>query len=294
MPQSFRILHLSDTHAFGDDTHHYGRVDTGAQLARVLRAVDRGERFDLVVVSGDISEDGTEESYRRVRASVGAFAADRGARAVFAMGNHDRREAFRAVLGVGQDDAREPNPDGEPGRPVVSVSVSEGLRVVVLDSSIPGAGYGRIEQDALNWLAAELVTPAARGSVVVVHHAPIPARTDLLQALALQQPSELLDVLAGTDVRVVLSGHYHLPLVQTVRGLPVVVAPGVANIARSVGNTKEESATVDAGGAILELNDDGVRVVPFVIPAVPDEVFRFDGERVRAIIAAAGPRPAAS
>lgn len=294
MPQPIRILHLSDTHAFGDDTRHYGRVDTAAQLARVLDAIDVGERFDLVVVSGDVSEDGTEESYRRIRAAIGAFAAERGARTVFAMGNHDRRDAFRAVLGAGQDDAREPHPGGEADRPVVSVSVVDGLRVVVLDSSIPRAGYGRIERGDLDWLAAELEEPSERGTVVVVHHAPIPARTDLLQALALQRPADLLDVLTGTDVRVVLSGHYHLPLVQLVRGLPVVVAPGVANIARSVADPGEESATTDAGAAIVELDDDGLRVVPFTIPAVPDEVFRFDGERVREIIAAAGPRPAVS
>lgn len=294
MPHTIRVLHLSDTHAFGDDTRHYGTVDTAAQLSRVLSAIDAGERFDLVVVSGDVSEDGSEESYRRVGSAVASFAADRGGRAVFAMGNHDRRKSFRAVLGNGQADARKPKSDSCPDRPVVSVATVDGLRVVVLDSSIPLAGYGRIERNELDWLAHELETPAEYGTILVVHHAPIPARTDLLQALALQNPADLLDVLAGTDVRLVLSGHYHLPLVEFVRGMPVVVAPGVANIARSAANPRQESATTDAGAAIVELTDDGVRVVPFTIAATVDEVFRFDEDRVRAIIAAAGPQATAS
>jgi len=119
VPQTTRILHLSDTHAFGDDRRHYGRVDTAAQLDRVLAAIDERRRFDLIVVSGDVSEDGTEASYRRVAGTVGEFARSRGARAVFAMGNHDRRAAFRAVLGAGQPAARERQPDGPLDRPVV-------------------------------------------------------------------------------------------------------------------------------------------------------------------------------
>lgn len=292
VPPTIRILHLSDTHAFGDDTRHYGRIDTAAQLTRVLAAVDPGERFDLVVVSGDVSEDGSVASYERVRAAVGGFASARGAVPVYAMGNHDRRGPFREVLGCGQPAAREPHADAPPlsDRPVVSVGEVAGLRVVVLDSSVPGRGYGELDEEQLAWLAGELAVPAPRGSVVVVHHPPIPARTDLLQALALQHPAALLDVLAGTDVRAVLSGHYHLPLVQIVRGVPVVVAPGVANIARSVAPRAEESATADAGATLVELDPEGIRVVPFTVPAASEDVFRFDDERVREIIAVAGPQ----
>lgn len=293
MPQTTRILHLSDTHAFGDDRRHYGRVDTAAQLDRVLAAIDERRRFDLIVVSGDVSEDGTEASYRRVAGTVGEFARSRGARAVFAMGNHDRRAAFRAVLGAGQPAARERQPDGPLDRPVVSVAHHDGLRVVVLDSSVPGAGYGDIGDVDLAWLAAELATPAVRGTVVVVHHAPIPAQGDLLQSLALQRPHALLDVLVGGDVRVVLSGHYHLPIVQLIRGVPVVVAPGVANVARSVADPEEESATMAGGAVVVELDGEGMRAVPFTVPAVDHEVFRFDASRVREIAAVAGP-PAVS
>lgn len=283
-----RILHFSDTHFLAGDARHYGVIDTRAQLRRALAAVEVGGAFDLVVCSGDVSEDGSEESYRRVAADLTAWASPRGARVVFAMGNHDRREGFRAVLGSGQlgVEAQEPAGD-DPARPIVSTAVTEGLRTIVLDSSVPGRGHGGLGDDQLAFLADALRAPAPRGSVVVVHHPPIPAQTDLLQALALPQPQRLLEALRGTDVRVVLSGHYHMPLMQVVDGLPVVVTPGVTNLSRAVADPAEESATAATGGTLVAWDDAGVRVVPFVVPA-DAEVFHFDRAQVREIARDAG------
>lgn len=291
-----RILHLTDTHLFGDASLHYGSVDTEAHLRRALAHV--GSRpFDLVVVSGDISEDGTEASYRKAARLIGDWAGARGIRTVFAMGNHDRREVFRAVLGGGQPQAGERELPGEdPARPVASVATQHGWRVIVLDSSVPGRGYGALQDEQLAFLRAEVRTAAEHGTIVVIHHPPVDARTDLLRALALAERDarELLDAVGGTDVRVVLSGHYHLPVVETIGGLPVVVAPGVANVARSFAPHEEESAIDAFGGADIEIDRDRVRVVPFIEDANGGgEVFRFDAGLVTQIAAAAG-QPAGS
>ncbi|MBN8424274.1 metallophosphoesterase [Microbacterium esteraromaticum] len=288
---SLRILHLTDTHLFGDDSRHYDRVDTREHLTRALGHVGH-LRFDLVVCSGDVSEDGTAESYRWLRETLGTWARERGARVVYAMGNHDRRETFREVLGGGQPDAREQVMAGtDEARPVASAATVDGWRTIVLDSSIPQRGYGSIEPEQLEFLRSQLAAPAPNGTVLVIHHPPIDAQTELLQALALDADDthELLDVLRGSDVRVVLSGHYHLPLVETVAGVPVVVAPGVANIARSFDDPREESAIDGFGGAVVDIRGERVRVAPFVERMSDDtEVFRFPADIVARIIDAAG------
>lgn len=288
---TLRILHLTDTHLFGDDSRHYGTVDTAAQLAAALAHV-AAQRFDLVVVAGDVSEDGTVESYRRARTIVGDWAREHGARAIFTMGNHDRREAFRAVIGGGQPDADERLLGGsDPERPVASVTESGGWRVIVLDTSVPTRGYGDIEAEQLALLRETLATPAQNGTVVVMHHPPVDAQTDLLQALALDadDAAEFIQIITATDVRVVLSGHYHHPIVETIGGIPVVVAPGVANIARALEDPAEESAELAFGGAIVEIRANRTRVVPFVERLNPaPEVFRLDREAVASIITAVG------
>lgn len=295
---TLRILHLTDTHMFGDDSRHYGVVDTAAHLRLALARMDR-ERLDLVVCSGDVSEDGSMASYERVRGILEPWAAERGARTVYAMGNHDRRAEFRAVLGDGQPGTgaevtvAEAAGQGAPAQadaPIVSVAVAHGWRTVVLDTSVPGAGYGELGEEQLAWLGEALAEPAEHGTVVVMHHPPVAARTDLLQALALDDESAdgLWARLRGSDVRVILSGHYHHPIVETVAGIPVVVAPGVTNLAEAFAGREDESAADWFGGALVEVSADRVRVLPFTEPATGAEVFRFDATQVRQIIEVAG------
>lgn len=288
---ALRILHLSDTHFSGDGGRHYGVVDTAEHLRRALSHVAH-LTFDLVVVSGDVSEDGSEVSYRQVLDAVATWTLARGARAVFAMGNHDQRSAFRAVLGSGQPDADErPLPGVDLDRPVASVVVQDGWRVVVLDSSVPGAGYGALDPEQLSFLRDVLSEPAAHGTVVVVHHPPLPAQTDLLAALALGEDDghELLDVVRGTDVRLILGGHYHMPITEIVAGVPVTVAPAVTNLSRAFADPAEESAIDGFGGSVVSIDGDRVRIVPFLERLRPDDdVFHFDADVVAQIIQEAG------
>lgn len=286
-----RILHLSDTHFSGDGGRHYGVVDTVEHLDRALDHVAHLP-FDLVVVSGDVSEDGSVESYRQIRDAVVPWARERGARAVFAMGNHDHRDSFRAVLGGGQPDADEQELPGiQLDRPVASVVEHDGWRVIVLDSSVPGSGYGDLEAEQKLFLRDALATGASHGTVVVVHHPPVKAQTDLLRALALddRDGQELIDIVRDTDVRVVLSGHYHSPITEFISGVPVTVAPGVTNTSRAFADPAEESAIDAFGGSVVTIDRERVRIMPFIERLTPDEiVFHFDAEVVTQIIEDAG------
>ncbi len=295
---SLRILHLSDTHLTGDGALHQGSVDTAAALDAVLAHVDGVPGVGLVVVSGDVSEDGSPESYRAVRERVGGWAERHGAAFVAVPGNHDLREGFRQVLVNG-------HVLGEGGRPLVHTmeytppsvpvsgqSVVAGFRVVTVDTSVPGAGYGEVSESALERLRAALTgEPVPNGTVVVLHHPPVPAPTLLHEALRLQNPEDLAEVLDGSDVRVVLGGHQHHHAVGSLGGVPVLVAPGVANDTDVVGPWDEESAWVDAGALIVDVAPDGsVWSTPVRVPR-PDAdplAFALDAETVARIAAAAG------
>jgi 3',5'-cyclic AMP phosphodiesterase CpdA len=293
---TLRILHLSDTHLAGDGALHQGSVDTTAALESVLARIDGVPGIGLVVVSGDVSEDGSPESYAALVERVGGWAERHGAALVAVPGNHDLREGFRQVLTNGHvlgEDGRplmhtmEYHP---PTVPVWGQSLVAGRRIVTVDTSVPGAGYGEISEASLDRLRAALDGEhAPHGTVVVLHHPPLPGPTALHAALQLRNPGALADVIRGSDVRVVLAGHYHHHFAGSLAGVPVLVAPGVANDTDVTGPYDEEAAYVDAGALVVDVAEDGsVWSTPVRVPR-PDAdplAFAFDADTVARIIEA--------
>ena len=272
---ALRILHLSDTHLLGDPGARHNGVDTTAALDRVLERAASVEGIGLVVASGDLAEDGSARAYEKLRDRVDAFATARGARTAYVMGNHDLRAGFEQVLG-----AR----DGE-------LEVG-GFRVIRLDTSVPGKGYGELFPEQLEWLAARLATPAAHGTIVVMHHAPVPAWTALLRALELQHPDAVLSAFGAGDVRLILGGHYHHPVSTRAGGIPVVIAPGVTNTTDALAPAGHERALAGSGFAVVDVPERGEPAATFVTAPAPDDgrqLFDMDPERVAAIAQEFGP-----
>lgn len=209
-----RILHLSDTHFVNEQRPLYGAVDCDAQLATLIERLRGSEvRPDAIVLTGDLADHGAEDAYQRLRAALDPVAAEYDCPIVWVMGNHDDRRTFRRVL---QDDALG---DG----PVDHVTMVDGLRIIALDSTVPGAHHGQITPDQLEWLEAVLAVPAPSGSLLALHHPPVPTHLGLLQAVELRDAHVLESVLAGSDVRAILAGHFHYPVSSTFAQIPVSV-----------------------------------------------------------------------
>ncbi|MFR9775066.1 metallophosphoesterase [Micromonospora sp. MS34] len=255
-----RILHLSDTHVGADGRVEDG-VDARAALDGMLHDVRHVPDIDLVVVSGDIADDGSVEGCVAVREAVGRFARERGIPHVYCPGNHDRRASFAAALGTGHL-AADGTDTGEPARPAgeerAAVSVVRGLRVVTLDSLVPGAVHGQLGDRQLRWLRRVLARPVEAGTVVVLHHPPIALPSSpLMASVNLRDVDGFAAALAGSDVRAVLCGHYHLQLSGALGGVPVSVTPGVVTRIDLTAPPRLERAVTGAGATVVDLGGPG-------------------------------------
>ncbi|NPC98515.1 metallophosphoesterase [Nocardioides sp. zg-DK7169] len=215
------LAHLSDPHLLDGGVRQYGVVDTEARLRRAL---ERLRHLDPVpqalVFTGDLADLGDPAAYTRLRELVEPVAADLvgpdgcAAEVVWVMGNHDERAAYsRTLYGA------------ESTRPQDRVHDVAGLRVVALDTSVPGYHHGELDEDQLSWLADVLATPAEHGTLLALHHPPVPVPA--LPAAALIELADqhlLAEVIAGTDVRGILGGHLHFTTFSTFAGVPVSVA----------------------------------------------------------------------
>ncbi|QIG45651.1 phosphodiesterase [Nocardioides anomalus] len=209
------IAHLSDVHLLGGGLRQYGVVDPEAGLRLALERLSRLERKpDVLVFTGDLADRGEPEAYVRLREVVEPAVAALGAQLVWVMGNHDERAAYARALFDSDDDGLQDR-----------VHDVRGLRVIALDTSVPGWHHGELDDVQLDWLAEQLATPAELGTVLAMHHPPIPV--PLMEAAAvieLHDQHRLAAVVEGTDVRQILGGHFHYSSYSTFAGVPVSVA----------------------------------------------------------------------
>ncbi|HZK58965.1 MAG TPA: phosphodiesterase [Cryobacterium sp.] len=209
------LLHLSDTHLLADGRRLYDSVDSAAHLAELFAEVEAsGGRPDAIIFTGDLADKGEPGAYDRLREIVEPAAERLGAKVIWVMGNHDDRGAFRANL-LGE------LPTTNPIDHVIELG---GLRIITLDTSVPGFHHGELSAHQLDWLADELRVPAPDGTILVMHHPPVPSVLDLAVAVELRDQAGLAQVLRGTDVRSILGGHLHYSSTATFAGIPVSVA----------------------------------------------------------------------
>jgi 3',5'-cyclic AMP phosphodiesterase CpdA len=213
-PRHF-LLHLSDPHLLGGPDPLYGAVDSEARLIQLFDEVQAsGARPEAVIFTGDLADKGDPEAYAKLRAIVDPACRDLGAKVIWAMGNHDNRANFRAGLldQPGNDD------------PVDHSYYINGLRVITMDTSVPGYHHGELSGDQLDWLAAQLETPAPDGTILALHHPPVPSVLDLSVLVELRDQASLEAVVRNSDVRTILAGHLHYSTTASFAGIPVSVA----------------------------------------------------------------------
>lgn len=264
-PAARVILHLSDTHLLGGDRLLGDRYDTARHLRRTLAAAEAtGVRPDAVVFTGDLTDLGEPEAYRALRAEVEPWAARLGAPVVWVAGNHDERPALRAEL-LDAEASEEP---------VTGVWDLGGLRLIALDSTVPGWHHGDLDAAQLDWLRDVLAEPAPLGTILALHHPPLPTHIPFFDILELRDQPGLAEVVRGSDVRGILAGHLHYSTSGTFAGVPVSVA-AASCYTMDLARPADEVNGMDAGRSfhLVHVWDD--TVTHAVVPVVDAEATGF-------------------
>lgn len=229
-PPAQRVLvHVSDTHFLAGNKPLGGRYDAADNLRRTLRAIESLQVApDAIVFTGDLTDLGEPEAYRALREVVEPVAERLGAPVIWVAGNHDERGPLRAEI---FDALLTP----EDTSPITDVWDLNGLRLVTLDTSVPGWHHGDLDEEQLEWLRGVLSTPAPLGTLLAMHHPPLPSHIPFFDILELRDQGRLAEVIAGSDVRGILAGHLHYSTSGTFAGVPVSVASATCytmNLAR--------------------------------------------------------------
>jgi len=255
----YLIVQISDTHLTPGASPFPGGHPRNHLVTTLRHVREAGLRPDLFLFTGDLANSGDPDSYVDLAAIIDEEVEGGRARVVFVPGNHDSRAPFRRhLLGVEPDES-----------PVNQVHWAGGLRVVSLDSSLPGQEHGVLDGATLEFLVHELSLSAPDGTVLALHHPPIPSPVRPMTAIMLENPHHLADAVAGSDVRVILCGHNHHDALGTLGSVPVWVSPSTA-YRIDVLSDHAVRGLPGCGCSRIDLTDTGVIASSITVPLVQD------------------------
>ncbi|MFS8775303.1 3',5'-cyclic-AMP phosphodiesterase [Synechococcus sp. W65.1] len=206
------VVQISDLHLFAKSHQRLLGVDTEASFLAVQKAIVSLDPLpDVLLLTGDLAQDGSAAAYARLRSYLQTLPID----TYWLAGNHDRLHVMNLELHGGRLHAEK------------SFS-RENWSFILLNSLVPGRDSGYLTDRTLLWLRQELQRSRANHHHVLLalHHPPFSVDSDWLDQSALQQPERLFGVLDEFDhVRLVIFGHVHQELHRRRRGVDYFACP---------------------------------------------------------------------
>jgi 3',5'-cyclic AMP phosphodiesterase CpdA len=215
------LAQLTDLHVCPPGVAANRVVETNTLVERALRMVSRMRPApDAVILSGDLAENGLVAEYEVLVGLLGRYLDC----PVYAVpGNHDRRENFRAALG------HLPGITSDPEFVQYAIETHP-VRLVMLDTLVPGGGYGRLDAGQLAWLDRTLAAAAAKPTIVVMHHPPFDCGIAHMDRIKLEDAAAFAAIVARhPQVRRILCGHVHRPVTTHLAHAIASISPSVAH-----------------------------------------------------------------
>ncbi len=190
---SIRIVQLSDCHLFESVEGKLLGLNTEHSLAKVmdLIAAEQSEA-DLVLATGDLSQDGSPESYARFHRHMEQFQCP----VYWLPGNHDLTDIM-----ADHQAAAYMSP---------CVIKASNWRIIMLDSTIRGKVPGNFAAAELEFLAQALESSKDYHVMIALHHQPVPVGSYWLDQQIVGNAADFFNIVDRfSHVRSIIWGHVH-------------------------------------------------------------------------------------
>jgi 3',5'-cyclic AMP phosphodiesterase CpdA len=214
------IAQITDMHVRPRGKIAYERVDTNAMLETAVAAIEALPRKpDLVIATGDLTDCGLAEEYEVLRDILEPLSMP----VYLVPGNHDRRAELFAEFG---SDGYLTNDDGFLHYTIEGHAV----RLIGLDTVVPGHGHGEMCARRLSWLEGRLAERRDQPTLIFMHHPPFSTGLADMDRINCRNGQAMANVLRRvTNVERVVCGHHHRPITVRWGGTIGSVAPSTAH-----------------------------------------------------------------
>jgi 3',5'-cyclic AMP phosphodiesterase CpdA len=268
------IAQITDTHVSTPDSVNDRFFRTAEHLERAVAHLNRlAPRPDVVLITGDLVERGEPEEYARLRAILAPLAMP----CYVIPGNHDSREHLARAFA---DRGYLPQDGG-----FLHYTVEQWpVRLVALDTQVPGSPGGHLCEERLDWLDARLAEAPGRPTVVFMHHPPFATGLVAMDAMGLTGGDRLADVIRRhPQVERVLCGHVHRPMTRRFAGTVASTSPATAHqIALALAPARHLAVVMEPPACMLHLWLGGDAGLVSHLSVIGDErppLTLYDGQR---------------
>ena len=215
------ICQLTDLHVRPAGMPANRVSETNMFTERAFRAVARlTPRPDVVVITGDLTDCGLEQAYTNLSHLLRRFLP----MPVFVIpGNHDQRHNLREALKHLPGVAADPH--------YVQYVVDDyPVRLLMLDTLVPGAAHGELRTEQLDFLDRSLASAPDKPTIVAMHHPPFACGIAHMDRINLRNATAFAAVIARhKQVERIICGHHHRPIIARVGHAIASIAPSVAH-----------------------------------------------------------------
>jgi Icc protein len=209
----FLVAQITDIHLFAEASQELLGLPTTYSFEAVIKQLKKlRPQPDMLLLTGDLSQDGTAESYQRVASFLNPLQIP----TYWLPGNHDQPLVMEQVL----------------NHPPISAQKSfeaGGWQFLLLNSHEPGCVHGRLSPLELNWLDQQLKLAGERPTLIALHHPPFRVSSDWLDTSTLQNPEDLFAVIdCYPQVEIVVFGHIHQEFDQSRRSVRYLGSPSTS------------------------------------------------------------------
>lgn len=244
------IAQITDTHIKLPGRLAYKKVDTAAMLERcVAELLALKPQPDLILLTGDLVDLGRPEEYDHLKSILAPLQQ----RIIAIPGNHDEREAMRAAFRAG---GYLPE-DGD----FLHFAIEDNypLRIIGLDTLIPGQGGGELCAERLAWLDATLARRPDAPTLVMMHHPPFVTGIGHMDRIGLKGREAFTAIVARhPQIELILCGHLHRTIRADVGGRTALTCPSPAHqVALDIDENAPSCFRMEPPGFMLHWWNDG-------------------------------------
>lgn len=249
------LVQITDTHVVTADTDEVLYVDNNARLATAVASINAEPTpISAVIATGDLTQWGIAAEF----AQLAELLAPLDMPVLPVPGNHDDRSEMRR---------RFPDHPWADAEHLSWVVVIDGVRIVGLDSTVPGEAGATFGADRERWLVSVLGTQHDGPTILAMHHPPFVTGIEWMDRSGFDALERFESVIreSGTVDRIVC-GHMHRPMSAMVGGVVAEVGPSTAiHVALDLQPGGPKRVVRDAAGYRI-FRVDGTAIVGHVRP----------------------------